>query len=210
MSFIIVGTGLAVAGTALGMHSANKAQKAAEKKAAAAKAEMDALKTQYANLDTSNPWMNMQNTMEDLTINQAQFDLADRNFTMSQANVFENTRGLGGSAGANVASIAQAIVGQGELQDQQMAADIGMQERQNEITAAQEAANIQNMERQGDIWSRAQEKDIQGTLLGMQQQEVAAAREQIAAANQAKWDAISGGVNSIGNMLVQPPGISGM
>jgi len=202
MSFIIVGTGLAVAGTALGVHSANKAKKEAQRKEAEATAKFDQLKNRYANLDTSNPYMDMENTMEDLTINQAQFQLADQNFAMQQSGILDGTRQAGG--GANIASIAQALVGQGELQDQRQAIEIGQQERQNDIASRQQAATLQDMERQGDIWSRGQQKDIQGTLLGMSQQNVAAEREQIAAANQAKWDAISGGVNSIGNMLVQP------
>ena len=41
MSFIAVGIGAAVVGTALGVNSANKAKKAAEKKEAAATAEMN-------------------------------------------------------------------------------------------------------------------------------------------------------------------------
>ena len=57
------------------------------------------------------------------------------------------------------------------------------------------------MEREGEIWSRDQQMDIQGTLMGMKQQDVAAYQEQAAAAEQAKWDSISGGVKSIGNML---------
>ena len=207
MSFIIVGTGLAVAGTALGVHSANKAKKAAQKKEAEAQAKFDKLKNQYANLDTSNPYLDMQNTMEDLTINQAEFQLADQNFAMQQAGILQEAGQAGG--GANIASIAQALVGQGELQDQRQAIDIGMQEQQNEIAARQQAATLQDMERQGEVWSRAQQKDIQGTLLGMSQQRVAAEREQLAAAQQAKWDAISGGVSSIGNMLVQPAGFGG-
>ena len=63
------------------------------------------------------------------------------------------------------------------------------------------AANLQDKERQGEIWSRDAERDKQSTLLGMSQQEVAAYREQAAAANQAKWDAIAGGVTAVGSIL---------
>ena len=199
MSFVIVGIGAAVAGTALSVHGANKAKKEAERKEAAAKAEMDALKDRYANLDTSNPYMDMENTMEDLAINQAQFQLADQNFAMSQAGILDSTRQAAGGAG--VASVAQSLVGQGELQDQQQAIDIAQQERQNEMAARGEAQRLQGMEREGEVWSRDQQMDIQGTLMGMQQQDVAAYREQAAAAEQAKWDSISGGFKSVGNML---------
>ena len=199
MSFLIVGIGAAVAGTALSVLGANKAKKEAQTKESAAAAEMQSLKNKYAQLDTSNPYMDMENTMEDLTINQAQFQLADQNFAMSQAGILDQTRDAAGSGG--VASVAQALVGQGELQDQKQAIQIGQQERQNEIAARQQAQQIQNMEREGEIWSRDQQMDIQGTLMGMKQQDVAAYQEQAAAAEQAKWDSISGGVKSIGNML---------
>ena len=72
------------------------------------------------------------------------------------------------------------------------------------------ARNLQYKEREGEVWSRNAEKDKVGTLLGMSQAETAAYREQAAAAEQAKWDAIAGGVDSIGNMLVQPPGAGGI
>ena len=74
------------------------------------------------------------------------------------------------------------------------------------MAAAQQAANIQMQERAGEARSQDLEAQKTATLLGMSQQEVAAYREQAAAARQAKWDAIAGGVESIGNMLVQPPG----
>ena len=60
---------------------------------------------------------------------------------------------------------------------------------------------MRDKEREGEIWSRNAERDKQSTLLGMSQQEVAAYREQAAAANQAKWDAIAGGVTAVGSIL---------
>ena len=202
MSFILVGTGLAVAGAALGAHSANKAKKEAEKKEAAAAEEMNRLKNIYADLDTSNPFANMESMMEDLTINQRAVELENLMYQQSQANILG---GLGQASGqAGISSVAQSLVNQGKLQAQQLASDIGFQERANEISHRNELANLQSLERQGDIWSRNAERDKQATLLGMQQQEVGAAREQIAASEQAKWDSISGGIESIGGMLTQP------
>jgi len=65
----------------------------------------------------------------------------------------------------------------------------------------QMASNIQQQEREGEVWSRNAERDKQATLLGMAQQETAAYAEQAAAAEQAKWDAIQGGVSGIAGML---------
>ena len=53
------------------------------------------------------------------------------------------------------------------------------------------------MERQGELISRQQQRDQAGTLLGMAQQEVAASRQQRALAQQAKMDAISGGIQGM-------------
>ena len=65
---------------------------------------------------------------------------------------------------------------------------------------AQGAAAVDTQKAQGQQWSQEMEFQKQGTLLGMSQQEVAAYMEQGAAADQAKWDAISGGVDSVTNM----------
>jgi len=199
MSFVAVGIGLAVAGTAGGMISANKAKKEAERKEAVAAEEMNRLKDVYSQLDTSNPYADMENTMEDLTINQRQYELESQQFSQSQSNILS---GLGEAAGSSgVAAVAQALAGQGQLAAQQSASSIGMQERENQMKERGMAANLQSMEREGEIWSRNAEKDKQSTLLGMSQQEVAAYREQASVAEQAKWDALSSGVSSIGSML---------
>ena len=199
MSFIAVGIGAAVVGSALGAHSANKAKREAERKEASAREEMNRLKDVYSSLDTSNPYSNMENTMEDLTINQRQFDLERQQFQQSQSNVLSGVREAAGSSG--IAAVAQALAGQGQIAAQQSASNIGAQEQQNQMAERRMAANLQSLERQGDVWSRGQEKDKQATLLGMSQQEVAAYGEQAAAAQQAKMDAIAGGVSSVGSIL---------
>ena len=199
MSFIAVGIGAAVVGTALGVNSANKAKKAAEKKEAAAAAEMNRQKEIFSQLDTSNPYADMENTMEDLTVNQRQYELESQQFAQSQSNILS---GLGEAAGSSgVAAVAQALAGQGQLAAQQSASSIGQQERENQMRERSMAASLQTQEREGEVWSRNAERDKQSTLLGMSQQEVGAAREQVAAAQQAKMDAISSGVSSVGSML---------
>ena len=199
MSFIAVGIGLSVATTAIGMSSANKAKKEAERKEAVAAEEMNRLKDVYSQLDTSNPYMDMENTMEDLTVNQRQYELESQQFAQSQSNVLS---GLGEAAGSSgVAAVAQALAGQGQLAAQQSASSIGQQERENQMKERSMSANLQGMEREGEVMSREMERDKQSTLLGMSQQEVAAYREQGAVAEQAKWDALSSGVSSVGSML---------
>jgi len=199
MSFALVGLGLSVGGAALGAISANKAQRKAERKAGQAEEEMKRLKDTYSQLDTSNPYVDMENPMEDLTINQRQYDLEKQQFGQSQANVLGGLREAAGSSG--VAAVAQALAGQGQIAAQSSAAKIGQQEKENQMAERSMAANLQDKERGGEVWSRNAEKDKQSTLLGMSQQEVAAYREQAAAAEQAKWDAIAGGVTAVGSIL---------
>ena len=200
MAFLaVLGGALSIGSAAMGAISANKAKRKAERKADKAEEEMNRLKDVYASLDTSNPYTDMENTMEDLTINQRQFELEKEQFQQSQSDILGGLRESAGSSG--IAAVAQALAGQGQLAAQQSSSSIGMQERENQMAERQMASNLQNLEREGEIWSRNAERDKQATLLGMSQQEVAAYREQAAAAEQAKWDAISGGVSAVGDIL---------
>lgn len=199
MSFMLIGTALTVGSSALGAISAHKQKREAERKASIAEEEAGRLKDAYSSLDTSNPYADMENTMEDLTINQKQYDLEKQQFQQSQSNVLGGLREAAGSSG--IAAVAQALAGQGQIAAQKSASSIGVQERQNEMAERNMAANLQDKEREGEIWSRDAKRDKTSTLLGMSLQEVAAYREQAAAANQAKWDAISGGITALGSAL---------
>ena len=101
-------------------------------------------------------------------------------------------RGAAGSSG--IASLAQSLAQQGQLAAQRSSVSIGQQEQANQRLSMGEAARIQRAERQGELKSRQMKRDQVSTLLGMSQQETAAAREQAAMAEQQRWSAISGGV----------------
>jgi hypothetical protein len=137
----------------------------------------------------------MENTMEDLTVNQKQAQFESQQFQQSQANIMANMRGAAGGSG--IAALAQSLSQQGQLNAQRSSASIGQQESSNQRLAAQQAANIQSQERRGEVMSRNMKRDQTGTLLGMSQQETAAARMQGMQAQQAKFSAISSGVNSL-------------
>jgi len=178
-----------------GARKARKAQRRARRRERRKRKEMNQLKQTYASLDTSNPYLNMENTMEDLTINQRQAQFEAQQFQQSQANILGTLRGAAGGSG--IASLAQSLAQQGQLQAQRASASIGQQEAMNQRLAAREAGRIQDMERQGDILSRQMRRDQVGTLLGMSQQEVAAERQQGALAQQARFDAISSGASNL-------------
>ena len=201
MSFVAVaaiGAGASALGGIFGAVSAGKAKREAEAKEKVARAEMNRLKNVYSNLDTSNPYLNMENVMEDLTINQQQAQFERESFQQSQANIMGGLRGAAGSGG--IAALAQSLAQQGQIAAQRSSASIGQQETANIRAERQMAGQIQGMERQGDLISRQMEEKKQSTLLGMAQQETAAYSQQAAMAQQAKWDAISSGIGGITDM----------
>ena len=71
---MIFGMMATIGGAAIGAISANKMKREAERKEAIASQELGRLKEAYSSLDTSNPYTDLENTMEDLTINQRQFE----------------------------------------------------------------------------------------------------------------------------------------
>lgn len=191
----LASAGISIAGSVFGASKAAKAEREAKAEERKSRVEMNRLKSIYSNLDTSNPFLNMENTMEDLTVNQKQAQFESQQFQQSQANIMANMRGAAGGSG--IAALAQSLSQQGQLNAQRSSASIGQQESSNQRLAAQQAANIQSQERRGEVMSRNMKRDQTGTLLGMSQQETAAARMQGMQAQQAKFSAISSGVNSL-------------
>lgn len=187
--------GISALGGLAGALSARRAERNAKNQQRNERKEMRRLERAYANIDTSNPYLNMENTMEDLTINQQQAQFQAQQNQQAQANTLNALRGAAGSSG--IASLAQVMAQQGQLAAQQASASIGQQEATNQRLAAQQAGRIQSMERQGELISRQQQRDQTGTLLGMAQSRVAAARQQQMMAQQSKFNAISGGAQGV-------------
>ena len=149
----------------------------------------------YKGLDTSNAFEGMQNqyaglenTFEDVTVNQQQAQFEKQMFQQQQANIMENLRGAAGGSG--VAGLAQAMANQGMTQAQKASASIGQQEAKINLMAAQQAgqfqqleaaegSKIQQLERQGKLTSMQMEQSKQGTLLGMEAQGVQGAQQAV-------------------------------
>lgn len=167
----------------------------------AAQAEYNRNLQAYKNLDTSNLYANLQNTMEDLTVNQQEAQFIKQQQQQSQANIMAGMQGAAGGSG--IAALAQAMANQGSMDAQAAAASIGQQEAQNQAAAAQQASQLQMLERQGADQSRQLVADKTETLLGMSQNRLAAANEARAAATKS----IVGGVgNLLGAGLAAAPG----
>ena len=196
MSFLIAGAAVVNAG--VGIASAigsRKKEKRARRQADKARARMEEQKAAFADLDTSNPYLNMENTMEDLTVNQQQAQFEAQQFQQSQSNVLDSMRGSAGGSG--IANLAQAMAQQGQLASQRSSASIGAQESTNQRLERQEASRIQGMERQGEVMSRNMERNKVSTLLGMEQSTVSGYEDQAAAYDANKMAGISSAVSSV-------------
>jgi len=208
MAFIataaIVGASVAAAGglTKLGMSLAGRGQRIREQKAA--KARQQKMMREYEKLDTSNIYADVknpyadietefENVYEDMTVNQQQAQFEKQMAQQQQANIMQQMSGAAGGSG--IASLAQAMANQGQLQAQRAGASIGMQESQQQAMKAQGAQQARAMEQQalrtrmagegqaqmqrlrGEEQARGLEYQKTGTLLGMSQQRLAAANE---------------------------------
>ena len=195
MSFLIAGAVVGVGAGVAKAISGAKQKKRARAEEAKAKAEMERQKSAFASLDTSNPYANMENTMEDLTVNQAEADFMRQQQQENQANIMQQMKGAAGGSG--VAALAQTLANQGSMDAQKAAISIGKQEQSNQMAERQMAANLQSQERQGEIMSRDMERNKVSTLLGMAQSETAAAGQKVAAADQKMWSGITGAAGSL-------------
>ena len=183
-----------------------KKRRAAQRKA---KKEYEKQRSLYQALDTSNlaagfgnAFQNMENTYEDLTVNQQQAQFMAQQNQQNQANTMQALRGAAGGSG--IAGLAQIIANQSQLATQKASASIGLQEAQNQKLAAQGAAQNQMAERKGEYQAQAQrlagareartlDYQKQEMELGFAMQEKAAADQAVQAANAALF----GGIGSL-------------
>ena len=173
-----------IAGGIIGSGKRKREQKAAQ-------AEFNKNKQRMENADTSNPYENMENTMEDLTVNTQQADFVAQQQQQGMANTMDSLQGAAGGSG--IAALAQSLGNQQTANAQAASASIGAQESQNQMAERSQAGQLQMQERKGDLISRAQEKDKTDTMLGMSQQRLGAAND----ARDAATKSIIGGVTGM-------------
>ena len=178
MSFIIaavaVGAAAGIAKVGIGISQRNKAKKAADD----ARVQMDADKEKYMNMPIENPYKNMENTMEDLTVETQAADFAAEKSAQARANIMDEMKGAAGGSG--IAALAQTLANQAQMESQQASASIASQEKANQDAERAEAGNIQDLERQGEIQKQNLERDRLATALGMSQAELTAEQQNIA------------------------------
>jgi hypothetical protein len=186
----IVGGLTGIAGGIIGSGARKREQRRAQQ-------DFNARKDQYENLDTSNVYQDMENTMEDLTVNQQAANFQAQQQQQGLANTMASMGGAAGGSG--IAALAQAMANQQSQNLQSASADIGRQESQNQMATAQEAGRLQLYEAKGELISRDAEQEKTETLLGMAQQDVTTANQ----ARQKATNSIMGGVGGLASAAAQ-------
>ena len=207
MSGVMIGVGVVAIGA--GIYSSVQAGKSADEANAIAKANMEEQnriarenlrfqreqqaklekqKAEYRKFEFTNPYEDIENVYEDLTVDQQQAEFQKTMFQQTQANIMEGMRGAAGSSG--IAALAQTMASQGQLASQQASISIAQQERQNQMARLGEARKIDLLERQGEASVEEKEMSRQATLLGMQMQETAGAQ---AAVQQSQQNVMAAG-----------------
>ena len=146
----------------------------------------------FRRMDTSNLAAGMQNTFEDLTVNQQQAQFEAQQQQQGLANTLGAMQGAAGGSG--IAALAQAMAGQQSANLQQASASIGQQEAANQMAAAKGAQRTQEMQYAGAEQARDLAQSKQTQLLGM-------AMERKGAADQARADATQAIVGGVGEFF---------
>tara|TARA_R100000655_G_scaffold52091_3_gene89895 strand:+ start:9560 stop:10243 length:684 start_codon:yes stop_codon:yes gene_type:complete len=141
-----------------------------------------------------NPFDNIENPFEDLTVNTEQAEFLSRRAEQAQANILSTLRDAAGASG--IAGLAQTLANQNMLANQKISADIAKQEGANRLAAAKSNLSIQLAERKGEAMVQNMEASQTATLLGMQQ-----AMTGVAAANMGQAQANQMSANLAGNQL---------
>ena len=197
-SIAVVGIGGIIAGSISGGKANDLAQDNADLTAEIAREnllfqkdqqkKLDKQKSIYRAMEFKNPYSNIENVYEDLTVNKQQAQFQAQQGDQQRANIMQQMKGAAGGSG--VASLAQVMANQGQLQTQKISASIGMQEARNQELKARGAGAADLQERAGESSLQTMEMDRQATLLGISMGESAGAN---AASMQAQQNQLSAG-----------------
>lgn len=155
-----------------------------------AQSAYDMQKQRYENMDTSNPYQNMENVMEDATINTQQADMVKQQQMQSQANTMDQFGQAAGGSG--IAALAQAMSQQQSQNAQQASVSIGQQEQANMQAERNMAGQIQNQKISGEMQSREMELGKVDSLMQMAGQKLQGAQANKAAHDQMAISGLGG------------------
>jgi len=179
--------------SAIGGLMGGKARRAEQRKA---RREYNARKQDYENMTYSNPYADMENVYENMTVNTQQADFMQQQQMQGSANVMDALSGAAGASG--VAGLAQSVLNSNTQAAQQSSISIGQQEQANQQAMLGERSRLQGLDRQGQQYVEEQENARTQTLLGMSQTRYREAN----AARQAARDQIFAGIGQMGEGLM--------
>jgi len=186
----LISAGISLVSGFLGSKKRKRQQRAAQARYNEMKAAFEGLDTSNLYADVQNPYVNMENTMEDLKVNTQQADFMAQQGDRARADILSAFSGAAGGSG--IASLAQSLANQQTQQAAGISASIGQQEAANERARATQAARLQQLEGAGELQAqqlrslgesqaRALEYQKTSTLFGMGQQRLASANQAVAA-----------------------------
>ena len=180
-----------IAAAAIGLVVSGAQALSAKKRRKKALDEYRINKAAFKAQEITNPYENLENPYEDLTVNQKQARFLAQQQQLGLATTLSNLRGAAGGAG--VASLAQSVANIQSRNLQGISGSIGQQEARNQQLSAQGQLQIDAMKGQGEQARQIRESQRTGTLLGMSQMDVAGEQQRL--------DSAVGGVASSVGML---------
>ena len=153
-------------------------------------AKLEIQKEIYRGFEFKNPYDNIENVYEDLTVNTQAAEFQMQQGDQQRANIMQDLRGAAGSSG--IAGLAQALANQGAQQAQQTSISIGQQEQQNQMMERKAASANDMAMRGGEASLQEMEMSRQSTLLGIQMGQTSGAN---AGVQQAYANQMSAGAN---------------
>ena len=168
-----------------------RGKKKSDLEAANTQAELD--KEAYRNTEITNPYENLQNTAEDLTVNTQEADMQRDMMQQQQANMMGSMEQAGSFDAGNI----QAMMGAASQSARQASASIGAQESANQKMAAQQASSNQMATAQGEAQRQANQADMNANLMNMSREDAANAQ---AAVDQSTADIVGGGAGIVGGV----------
>ena len=191
VAIIGAAAGLAQIGIGLGR------KKKAKNKLKKAKRKQKEAMQDFQDQEITNPYENLENTFEDLTVNTQQAEFEARQNQQAQADIMGNLQGAAGSSG--IAGLAQAMANKSTQDAARSSASIGQQESANERMKAQGAASVQSQRAAGESSRQQRELARDEAILGMRMGETAARQNQVGQAN----EMIMGGIGGVAGAGMQ-------
>lgn len=158
----------------------------------------------YFSQDISNPFANMQNTMEDLTVNTQAADFAAAQQAQGLSDVLGQTRQAAGSSG--IAALAQSLANQQSQNAFSASASIGQQEAANQRAAAGMAAQNQATMLQGEANVQARRSELLGERFQIDATQLATREQAVQDALAARTQGIGQVLGGVGNAFVMGGG----